>query len=266
MPWSLRYLSTHSQIMDRTNTAALTALRLPRPACANFDFSRKHHTRICIPQGSSWHSETHWHDHRSSCDVLECTEGRLKVSYSFESYSGGSSALPQGTHHSFHEGERTTWSSERRHKDLVVILVANETFYRNMCSAILDANRFPVLSSTPLWLRVLFKLLTLWPSAYQWLLSGLLWVQLQAIKHAHGYYTLHGTIRLVKLWQWTHPFDTVLPPKWLTKLQWQSQCILSKVTESACFWIGKCLGMRGQYPEDTPQYAYDEDGKAMHAR
>ncbi len=150
--------------MQGTRTIDQNLFHLPGPACASFDFSRRHEMRITIPKpkGSKSCSEFHWHDRRTTCDRLDVIQGHLIVSSSRQ----GLRFLPTGTYYIFRKGERTTWSSDKQEEDLVVVLTADEIVYRNRCSAILDADRFPFLTSTPLWLKILFRSRSLWPLLY----------------------------------------------------------------------------------------------------
>ncbi len=240
--------------MHRTITTDQNIFQLPGPASVTYGFTRPHHIHISIPKDSTWRSELHWHNDQSSCERLECIHGHLRVFYYPNPYINGSISMSPGCHHTFEEGTRTSWASESGKEDLVVLLKANEVLYRNKLSATLDADSFPSLATTPAWLRILFRLFLRWPSAHHWLLVQMLWLQLQAINYTNGYYTLHGQLPLVQLWRWTHPFAfTERPPEKLMRLQWQSQILFSSITQAIYFWVGRALGMRGQYPEYTPR-------------
>jgi len=241
--------------MHRSNTTNQSVFELPGSARVTFDFSCHNHIRVTVPKGSTWRTEYHWHDHGAICERLDVIHGCLQVSYS-DAFSGGVSSMSKGCCYTFRKGDGISWSSQEREEDLVIILAANQTIYRHKCSAILDTDRFPFLASTPMWLKAIFRTLAPWPSAYDWLLMQMLWVQLQAMNYAHGYYTIHGQLPLRNIWRILHPiaiFGAPPPPRRLVRLQWQSRNVFSSITESACFWIGKGLGIQGQYPEYTPR-------------
>ena len=239
--------------MQRTNTTKQDVFLIPGPSKAIFDFSRRHNMRITVPKGSKWWIKSHWHNEKSSCECVECIQGQLIVFNYPNSSGGGASGGSEGFRYSFLPVGRHSWSPGDREQDLVVVLTANDILYRNKCSAALDADRFPSLITTPAWLRALFGLTSWWPPGYRWLLQQALWVQFQAIDYAHGYFTLHGALPVARVWRWFHPFDNRFPD-WVWETQWYSQLMISRIVECGCFWIGKVVGIRGQYPEYTPQY------------
>lgn len=155
----------------------------------------------------------------------------------------------------FKPGQRVHWSRDGAYKeDLVVTLVADETLYRNTCSAILDADRFPHFANTPPWLRLLFTTLMWWPAAQSRLIAQLLWVQLQATHHSHDCWVYHGQLNVTSWWNRINPWNFSRPPRWLVGFQWHSQTVISRVTQTTCYWTGRSLlGMKGQNAEYTPQ-------------
>jgi len=129
----------------------------------------------------------------------------------------------------------------------------DELLYHNTSSAILDAALFPYLSSTPLWVRLLYWSLAWWPAARRLMTAKLLWIQLQMMYFAHDFREYHGSIGPVYLWTLTHPFMEERPPKWVFKIEWWSISMISQATHGACYWLGRLfLGMKAEYPEYTP--------------
>ena len=208
--------------MERINTAKQRVFRPAGREGPIFDFSSPHNIEITVLKGSDWRTEFNWHDHKSSGKYIECLQGHLLISY-----SGGSNGGSKGFRYSFPSEDRHSWSCDSLKENLIVLLAANEVLYRNRCIAILDADRFPVLATTPIWLRALFRIVSLLPSVYEWLLLRMLWIQIQAINYPHGYFTIHGQIPLVKVWRYLHAFDQQ-PPRWISHLQSQSLILFSK--------------------------------------
>lgn len=246
--------------MDRTNTTSQSAFVLTGTASVSFDFSRLDHMRITIPAGSTWRVRYHWHQHDHGCKGIQTLKGQI-VLWQSRYPSSGFPTIGGGVTRIFKPTERIGWWSKdwpKEPEELIVILDADETLYRNTCSATLDAELFPHLRSTPLWLRLFFAALALWPSAHQGLVRRMLWVQIQAIYHFHGYYEYHGGLPFASWWMFFHFLDWKAPPDWILQLQWKSQTLCSRVTQALCYWSGRMLfGMKGEYVEYTPKKKND---------
>lgn len=119
--------------------------------------------------------------------------------------------------------------------------------WRNVCGAILDRDRFQGLASTPYWLKALFGLLALLlPRLRERLLSGMLWVQIQAMFYAHDFHVFHGYVLVIRPWT-AQPFGGHAPP-WAYKAQLWSMQMVSWVVMVACYWGGRLFcGMSGEY-------------------
>lgn len=164
---------------------------------------------------------------------------------------------------SFKANEHIAWKPEWRSseknegQDFVAELVTEngaygEILYRNICSAILDADRFPNLTSTPLWLRALFAALTWFPQLRSWLVAKMLSVQLEAIYHEHDYRLIHGWVPFT--WPWRMQPWAPRAPAWVEMLQWRSVFVLSRIVMTSCYWVGRLFfGMKGEYDEYTPR-------------
>jgi hypothetical protein len=170
---------------------------------------------------------------------------------------GGDGQSPPGGFTVGLAGSRHRWDrgySDRK-EEFSVLMNADETLYRNTCSAILDAQFYPHLSTTPYWLRFLSGLLPI--SARQRLISSMLWVQIQSMNHAHKYYAWHGKLQITNCFWWLTFWWMgiwVRDPPVLRRIEWYSADWLSRLTQGTCFWAGKfLLGMKGQYPEYTPR-------------
>lgn len=248
--------------MQRTNTTNKMLFNLPAPASVTLDFTILNNIRISIPQDSSWKVSSHWHSPgRENCQRLHVEAGRFQVGYHKEPRTGGS--VYGAGDFTFKPGYWTTWSKEEQTavresavRDTVIILtVASEGLERNICSAILDADIFPELATTPVWLRLIFRALRLLPSARRWLVRRICYVQLQVIRCEYGCWEYHGGINALRWWQWTHPFDIGRHPAWTVSLQYQSQKLFSRLAQGLYHGMGTILlGMRGDYPEYNPNF------------
>jgi hypothetical protein len=81
----------------------------------------------------------------------------------------------------------------------VLLETEDEVLYRNTSSAVLDAELFPILPSTPLWVRLLYSLLAFSPAAQRLMIAKLLWIQLQIIYFTHDLREYHGTFGFLYL-------------------------------------------------------------------
>jgi hypothetical protein len=136
--------------------------------------------------------------------------------------------------------------SKKREEIVVLFVVQDVGLYRNVCSAILDAEKFPYLRTTPLWLRGVFAAVKLLPTARKRLVEWMLYIQLQVICYKHGYWEYHGGINALRWWQWTHPFNVGRHPAWTVRLQFRSQRFFSKAVQGTYYWVGRSLfGMKG---------------------
>lgn len=253
--------------MHRTNTTDLTTITLPLPRMASFNFSPSLPApaiRITIPPASLWRMPLHWHPSETNgddtiipaCQSIACISGSLCVYSSTGVFRNSHRLGSEGMRVKFKPGEHVTWyptkNLNKKTPSLTVDLVADHTLWRNIGSAILDRDIFPQLFSTPLWLRVLFAVLTIIPSWRNKLLDLILWIQLQTIFFAHDFRLFHGLIPFT--WPWiTQPFGG-RPPAWATRLQWQSGYIIAWAVMTLAYWAGTLVfGMKGEYIEYTPR-------------
>lgn len=248
--------------MHRTNTTTFTEFALPLPMSAIFDFSTPNNIRITIPKDSTFRVPSHWHSPDSeNCLLLRAEAGSMQVYYHKEPRSGGMTTGPGD--YKFRHGYWTGWTSSKRDEEAIMILtVQNEGLQRNICSAILDAEKFPHLTTTPMWLRGLFTLLRIYPGVRSWLVEKMGHVQLQAIYYRHGCWQYHGGINALRWWQWTHPFDIGEHPAWTVSVQYRSQKVFSRIVQGFYYWVGRLfLVMRGEYPEYDPPLRGAVDAK-----
>ncbi|KAF2106521.1 hypothetical protein BDV96DRAFT_654529 [Lophiotrema nucula] len=171
--------------------------------------------------------------------------------------------------------ERTTSNHE---DDLIVELLPasdwhkreygkrHELLYRQTASMTLDAPLYPSLPSTPLPIRLLFKLPSfLFPQLLrEWLIAQFLSIQLLTLYSSrvdfHPYlgslpYTfLYGLYHMGKYWL---PFAPRFP-EWICRMQWTSMLLVSHVKVALWSKIGKwVLGMKDVYDEYTPVHLED---------
>jgi hypothetical protein len=134
-------------------------------------------------------------------------QGRLLLSS--ETPYGGSSTTdsPPNSRIPIRREDHHSWSSNSSDQDLIVLLESeDEVLYRNAISAVLDANRFPFLSTTPFWIRTLFPLLAFSPVAQKAMDNKLLWIQLQMVYYSHDFRVRYGSIHGPFIYWITHPF------------------------------------------------------------
>lgn len=168
-------------------------------------------------------------------------------------FTGGSVAFKADQRMAF-------YAAENRPKDppdapLVVDLEVGHAVWRNICSAIIDRDTFAQLTSTPLWLKAVFGILTIIPYLKNALLGFMLWIQLRVIFSTHGIYISHGSIPFTLPWM-LQPFGGK-PPSWAIQWQLYSLYFIARVVMDPAYWIGiTFLGMQGEYAEYTPSGEY----------
>lgn len=240
--------------MQRTNTTTSTAFVLPPPSSAVFDFSTPNHIRITIPKDSVWGVSSHWHSpEKENCRLLHTESGEFQVSYHRQPRTGG--LLLGAGDYEFKPEYWSAWSRKQNSSTdtIVTLVVENEAIERNVCSAMLDAEIFPYLASTPFWLRGISTALKLLPIARKWLLRKMCYMQLQVIYREHGHWEYHGGINALRWWQCTHPFDVGQNPDWTVSVKYRSQKLFSRLVQGYYHAMGTTmLGMRGDYPEYNP--------------
>ena len=246
--------------MDRPDTTRQTVFQLPEPKSVTFDFTQPDYIRVTVPPGSTWSMPLHWHHNHDSrrCVSVRCAGGPLRVFTAKR--TGGSSDLlgSAGTQQRFEASQMIAWGRDGDGDGkadpalLIVDLEAPATLHRNVCSAVLDRELFPRLSSTPPWLRGLFALLAWLPAAQERLLACLLWVQLRTMFYTHGFHLYCGRIS-ISWWWMAQPFGGHVP-QWAKNFEWRSQEIISVIVLASCYWVGTLLlGMKAEYRQYTPE-------------
>ena len=251
--------------MDRTNTTGYDSFTMPPPDPVGFEFIAPHQIRITIPRGSTWSTDSHWHSpDKENCLLLRQDKGRVIFAYHDER-GGGPIMMGSGPFY-FQAGKWTYWERKRSSKDktkediVVTLVVRDDSLYRNLCSATLDAQKFPCFETTPIWLRGFFILLKLFPPARKWLIGRMLYIQQQAIYYNYGYFHYHGGINIVDWWNFFHPFEWGMYPRWMKPYQYRSQLFFSKAVQAAYYWTGRLfLGMKGDYPQYNPRFGQPPD-------
>lgn len=134
-----------------------------------------------------------------------------------------------------------------------------ELFHRNYASMHLDAALYPHLPTTPLPIRLLFKLPRfLFPARIRnWLISYYLSIQLLLLYSAFDYQPYLGELPIgvvYILFKYGIPIWPQRPPEWILKWQWNTMIVISHC--KVAFWriIGsKLLGMCETYHEYSPE-------------
>lgn len=242
--------------MQRTDTTTTTSFTLPPPASVVFNFSTYNHIHITIPEDSTWRVPSHWHSpHKENCLVLHVESGEFQVSFCKQPRTGGV-VLGTGIY-KFKPEYWTSWSRKPGSNTelMVKLVVDNEGLQRNICSAVLDAEIFPYLATTPVLLRGIFAALRPFPVVRRWLVREMCYIQLQVIYREYGYWEYHGGVNALSWWQWMHPFDVGRHPAWTVSVQYWSQKQWSKIVQGFYYRLGTVvLGMRGDYPEYNPDF------------
>ena len=238
---------------QRTDTRHQTVFRQPNQGVI-LEFVEQNKIKFTLAAGSRWRSPHHWHELHDGCRRISCLQGRMLVTTETPHGGSGSSDGGPGTYEVIRPGDLHIWSSQNPDHELIVLLeTEDDILYRNMSSAILDAIRFPFLSSTPFWVQLLYSLLAFSPAAQRLMLARLLWIQLQMMYFAHDFWMHHGSINAPYLWHLTHPYSFERPPNWVFDIEWWSIGVISTATQRACYWMGRLfLGMKAEYLEYTP--------------
>lgn len=251
--------------MERTPTYSLESLTLPPPTSLAITFLSPFTQSLRVPAGSTFSSEWHWHlpSSRSQCHSLAIRKGTCVISYAPNGLTSGVDISPAGAtsrrlsyaRHSWQRYDSSTSTEKQDGEDLEVVLEASGLYWRNRCSIVLDKARYPYLSSTPLWLRTLFRLLHPFPDLRAKLVDRLLWVQLQVTNEGFGQRDWHGQILFAELWHWMHPWKFgTRPPDSIMRAQWRSADALSAIVQKGCSWLGRwILGMKESYEEYSPR-------------
>ena len=137
----------------------------------------------------------------------------------------------------------------------------HELLYRNWVSMELDAELYPTLPTTPLPIRLLFKLPRfLFPKSLRdRLISWLLSVQLLVLYSAFDYHPNLGSLPITYIYGLLHWPKYWMPfapryPEWVCRWQWTSMIVMSHL--KIAFWsrIGRWfLAMKPVYKEYTPE-------------
>lgn len=259
--------STALPAMRRTDTTKRQTFTLPFPAAATFDFNTlPSHTPlraiyVTIPPQSTWRMPYHRHPSEvlnsnttPACHSVTSLSGPLLIVWAAGIRSANLSGHT-GVSHIFEPGLWVGWSrpSDRSSTLLKVAFIAEHRLWRNICSATLDRDIYPQLSTTPFWVKGMFALLSFLPSWKSGMLDAMLWIQLQSIFHAHDFHLYHGHIPFIiwAMFPWIWPNR---PAPWVQRLQLRSLCIISRLVMTSSYWVGRLLlGMRGEYAEYSPK-------------
>jgi quercetin dioxygenase-like cupin family protein len=158
--------------MPRTNTTRQTSFTRPGNVTYSFDASKNplKATTITLPPGSPWTSGLHWHE--THTEYLQIIQGAAKVTLngttSTYTAEDGIIVVPCYARHEWHRADAAHPQSTT---DLIVkewtdpIDGQKEIFFRNLNSAILDANAAGLLNEIWLTLQLfmIFAVLDTYP-------------------------------------------------------------------------------------------------------
>ncbi|KAK2882605.1 hypothetical protein FQN49_000177 [Arthroderma sp. PD_2] len=260
--------------MQRSKTASETTFRLPGPdgqPVVIFVFARRGEPFcVAIPENSDWRYWDHWESPNSSiCTSVKVLDGVVVASIcDIPDRRSSTNVGGKGTKISFPPDTISTWCSRRlprlKPEDLIVTLVGDEDFHRNICSAITDRDRMASLASTPFPLRYLLSFLNIFSffrPLRKWILDIMLAIQLRMIFYTYGFWVRYPTIPFFWWWRCRQIWGEPRVPEWAFRLDWQMETRLAYIVQSSCYWIGKLLlGMKGSYPEYAPAPEPEDGG------
>jgi len=240
---------------QRTDTKRQSIFHHPDQG-VTLSFIEPNQIRFTLLAAKKWRSPYHWHVLHDGCHRITCLQGSLHLTTATPYGGSATDSVGAGTSIVIPPRDHHAWSAGKQESDqeLIVLLESeDEILYRNTSSATIDADRFPSLSSTPLWVKLLYSLLAFSPTAQRSMIARLLWIQLQIIYFAHDFCAYHGSVHAPFFWFITHPFSLERPPNWIFNIEWWSVGVISNITQRACYWFGSLfLGMKAEYPEYTP--------------
>ncbi|KAF2427783.1 hypothetical protein EJ08DRAFT_651205 [Tothia fuscella] len=190
---------------------------------------------------------------------MTSVQGRLLLSYETPYGGSGTVSSPPGDPIDIPRGDHHGWWTDTPSQKLIVLLeTEDEILYRNAIRAILDADRFPFLSTTPFWVRMLYSSLAFSPAAQKAMKYKILWIQLQMMYYTHDLGVWYGGIDAPFIYWITHPFNILeRPPNWTYDVKWWSIFVVSKAVQRLCYWTGRLfLRMKAGYVEYTPHSQY----------
>lgn len=149
-----------------------------------------------------------WHHQRARSSASSAPQLPTAATAPKNSTTGSRIAIRREDYHN--------WSSYNPAQDLIALLESeDEMLYRNAISAVLVADRFPFLSTTPFWIRILYSSLAFSSAAQKAMKDKLLWIQLQMMYYTHDLRVWYGSIHAPFIYWITHPFSPLeRPPNW----------------------------------------------------
>jgi hypothetical protein len=267
---------------QRPNRRGQNVFELQDPL-VTFEIMDSTHTRITIPANSGWGFPMHWHpEGTKGCERITNLSGRIWIAFGNPKTTGsGSIIMSPGLSEVFKPGYHYSFGPDRDDTKLVVLLEMEPSqilLFRNSCGATLDAYQYPRLSSTPYWLRLLYRTLGFSPRAQRYFVRKMLWIQIQMMQRAHAFCSDHGEINVPDIWWYTHPWRWgEREPQWTFDLMWWTCAVISTVVHTTCYWVGRLLlGMKAEYPEYTPEeganvevsppLSYENEAKCLRLR
>ncbi|KAH8898777.1 hypothetical protein GQ53DRAFT_817006 [Thozetella sp. PMI_491] len=238
----------------RTDTRTTLAFRQAEKPAEEviFDFSRNDpgSVDVTIPVGSGWVDMRTFHFQQSNCMTILTLDGWTSLFHQSIFRGSGSSRFGKGVE--FPQRPLVYLEWRREGLDMpksrsVVRLFDHAQLWRTQCSVILDAERYFSLCTTPVWIRVLFSLVSYLPGSggkalRDAMINAALYIQLRLIFHVNDTLTDQGYIYIDWLW-WT-------TPQWVWEFQGQSAIAISKIVVGLYYWVGRLLlSMKPEYDE-----------------
>lgn len=245
---------------SRTVTKGEASLTLPEPRAVTFTFldNGPSVVKITVPNTSKWKMNYHWHQRAVLCEMINFLPGGDAEFYRSQGvYRSSTESGKYGMPWQMKPGERCTWFLNTHHvrpvgapdMEVIVRSAGNEDLWRNIVSATLDQNLWPELSSTPLLVRLLMRMVRMLPFVGGILWSKInrciLWFQLLLIFQRHEYWLWCGEIRICRYFH----VPGEMAPEWAQNLEWKSALFLTKISMRLARVAGFLLGLKEGYTE-----------------
>lgn len=249
----------------RTDTRSQTVFRLSRFYVAKrranyvlserdvivFDFQRaRPNLFLEIPRGSQWYSVRHMHFTAEMCISIHALSGRWFLG---EMRAWNPPVLwgPQRPQQWMDFGH----DDPSKNAATAELIGSERTLqlYHTIASVVQDAEVYFSLCTTPLWVHGVYFLLRLIPSAQNWMVQRVLWIQLRMIFYRNDFWESHGACYIFRWLYWMNP------PQWVLEFEAWSEFCISRIVQGLNYWLGRTLfGMSDSYRE----YVLVDDSRA----
>ena len=237
-----------SDCVKRTATRHQHAFDLSRPDPVTFDFSSgdPRSFEVAIPAHSAWSPVLTFHLDAAHCIAIYTLRGwTFLYSESIDRGSGSTRADP-GYYLKQMPRSYLQWSNFDAWASSAVQITGDAQLYRTLCSVVQDAELYYRLCTTPLWIRLMFVILSHIPfygkAAKERLIRLALYIQLRVVFYKNDCWTAQGTVR-IDWYYWT-------APDWVWQFQAWTTVLISQTTLCLLYWLGRlALGMRESYSD-----------------